>query len=491
MFIGNFSQKLTLLCILSVLTFTVRAQYTPFAYTYGGLDTETGYGIVEAPDSGYVCTGQSGSFSFGSSDVYLFKTDKNGQLLWQTHIGGWGVDGGRAVVRGHGGGYLIAGYTNSWGNGGYDYFVVRTDSLGDTLWTRTYGGSDWDFAYSACPTADGGYLIAGETYSLGNGGADIWVLKIDDNGDTVRTFLWGDTGNQTCAQIKEYQPGKAVVVGNGQFPLSDGHDAVLLGIDHQTGNYDFETIVPYPGDQEMTSVDMSVAGGFVTFGIHVEEGHSKDLLVQTYTLAGSHLQNAEIAGNNEQYDLEIHTGFRRGNRYYVSGSSLAIGSIDYEALFFELDPFPYVSFGRVITAPRYNALQHMIRASDNGIVMVGIAEGFGPGPSGALVWKLDSAMQTGPYPVPMMGVEDVQEVVGFTVYPNPFVESLYLSIPESMHLSEVRIWDLNGRLVHRTGLQGVQGNTQVFAGQLPQGMYTAEFVSDSGKRYYAKLVKTP
>lgn len=469
----------------------LRAQFTPFAYTYGGTGSEAGYSVAEAPDGGYVCAGQTGSFSFGSGDMYFFKTTVNGQLVWQTHYGGAGIEGARAVTRGHGGGFLVAGYTNSFGNGGYDYYLVRTDEQGDTVWTRTYGGTDWDFAYSVCQTSDGGYLVAGETYSFGAGGSDVWVLKLDDNGDTTRTFLWGNTGNQTCRAVKEYQPGRAAVAGHGNFPLSDGQDAFLLGIDHAAGTYLFQTIVPYAGDQQLTALDRSTSGGFVTFGIHIEPGHSKDLFVQFYQLNGSSQLNVEIAGGNEQYDLELHGGINFDNQgYYVAGSSRALGGNDYEALFFRLSTDPYVTLGRVITAPRYNALHSILRSADRGIVMAGTAEGFGPGPSGAFIWKLDSLCQTGPYPVPMLSVDKV-ETAGFGIYPNPFAGELQLSVPESAQLSHLLIYDMNGRLVHRENLNGISGHATLYLGNLQNGMYAAELVAGSGKRYYTKLVKTP
>ena len=467
------------------------AQFAPFAYTYGGSGNDMGYDLVETADSGYVCAGQSGSYTFGSSDAYLFKTDINGQLVWRRNYGGFHTDGARAVTRGHGGGFLLAGYTNSFGNGGYDYYVIRTDETGDTLWTRTYGGADWDFAYSVCATADGNYLVAGETFSQGQGGSDIWVLKINDNGDTLHTYLWGAAGNQTCRKVREYAPGRAVVAGNGAFPFSDGQDAVLLGIDHVAQNYLFQTVVPYVGDQEITAVDRSVTGGFATFGIHTETGHSKDLFIQYYQADGTLLQNIELPSANEAFDVEIHAGINYGNQgYYVAGSSRTVGGGDYEALFFQLHPDPYVILGRVITAPRYNGLWSILRAVDKGIVMGGISEGFGPGPSGALVWKLDSLCTAGPYPVPLLGVEALETLPGFSVYPNPFTESFLLSVPESVQLSEICIRDMGGRIIYRQRVQGT-GQVTVSPGMVAQGIYTAECVLASGKRYYTKLVKAP
>ena len=471
---------------------SLSAQFIPFAFTYGGGGTDMGYDIIEAPDSGYVCVGQSGSFgyTFGSSDVYVFKTNINGQLLWRRNYGGLNAEGARTITKGHGGGYLIAGYTNSYGNGGYDYWILRIDEQGDTLWSKTYGGSDWDFAYSACTTADGNYLVAGETFSFGAGGSDIWVLKINDSGDTLSSFLWGEGGDQTCREIKEYAPGKAVIAASGVIMPNTDKDAILLGIDHIAHSYVFETNVPYVGDQELTSVDVSHTGGFITFGIHIEEGHTNDLLVQYYTNTGAHSQTTEIAGSNEQYNLGIYSGIKNNhiNKYYVAGYSLEVGSSNYEALFFELDPLPYVTMGRVITAPRYNGVQSIMQASDGGIVMAGISEGFGPGTSAALIWKLDSLGQAGGNPLPLLAVEEVEQVAGLSLYPNPFVQQFVLSIPESIKVADFKIWDLQGKLVYQKNIT-TAGNVVIQPMSLSSGLYSAEITLSSGKRYYSKIIK--
>jgi len=123
----------------------------------------------------------------GSMDVLLIKTDSAGNGQFMRTYGGPNVDLGYSVVQLSDSGYAIAGYTNSFSiNGDYDAYLVRTDKNGDTLWTKTYGGTDWDFVYSLKVTPDRGFVMAGNTYSFGNGSSDGWILKVDSNG----TLLW-------------------------------------------------------------------------------------------------------------------------------------------------------------------------------------------------------------------------------------------------------------------------------------------------------------
>ncbi|MFQ5868905.1 MAG: hypothetical protein ACE5JC_03275, partial [Candidatus Zixiibacteriota bacterium] len=114
-----------------------------------------------------------------------------GDTLWTRAYGGSGYDRGYSVQQTSDGGYIIAGYTESFGAGDYDVYLLKTDSSGDTLWTRTYGGSDWDRGYCIQQTSDGGYIITGESWSFGAGYSDVYLLKTDSSGDTLWTRTYG------------------------------------------------------------------------------------------------------------------------------------------------------------------------------------------------------------------------------------------------------------------------------------------------------------
>jgi len=155
-----------------------------WARTYCG-EEAWGYprSVEQTPDGGYVLVGVTGSADSG--DVWLLKTDSQGDTLWTRTIGGAGIEWGEYGEMTSDGGYVITGSTSSFGAGKSDLWLIKTDENGNTLWTVTYGGASWDHGYYVRQTSDGGYIITGVTRSFGAGGDDLWLIKTEADGDTL------------------------------------------------------------------------------------------------------------------------------------------------------------------------------------------------------------------------------------------------------------------------------------------------------------------
>jgi hypothetical protein len=144
---------------------------------FGGSDVDRGYSVQQTNDSGFIVTGYTSSIGAGLDDMLLIKTDSDGNELWQKAFGGTGRDYGHSVIQTFDGGFLVAGYTLSFGAGGDDFWLVKTDGSGNLEWHQTFGGSSSDIAYSIASTNDGGFIITGHTLSYGAGVHDIWLIK--------------------------------------------------------------------------------------------------------------------------------------------------------------------------------------------------------------------------------------------------------------------------------------------------------------------------
>jgi hypothetical protein len=147
--------------------------------TYGGDSTDGASAVIRTADGGYALAGQTASLGAGMGDAWLIKTEADGTMQWGRTYGGYNGDDARGVVQTSDGGYALAGLTTSFGVGVGDAWLVKTDAEGIQQWSRTYGGPDYDMVFSVVPTADGGYALAGYTNSFGAGVYDAWLVKTE------------------------------------------------------------------------------------------------------------------------------------------------------------------------------------------------------------------------------------------------------------------------------------------------------------------------
>ena len=147
--------------------------------TFGGPSSEVGISVQQTTDGGYIITG------YGNNQLWLIKTDSQGNEEWNQTFGGSDYDSGYSVQQTEDGGYIITGSTKSFGNGNSDVWLIKTDSQGNEEWSKTYGESGGDYGESVQQTTDGGYIITGNTESFGSGGSDVLLIKTDPEGNTV------------------------------------------------------------------------------------------------------------------------------------------------------------------------------------------------------------------------------------------------------------------------------------------------------------------
>lgn len=173
--------------ILSTLILTLPLYSQQFSIkTFGKEHTDRGVAIEKAlNDEGYVVVGLTKNFGVQGEDVYLIKTDSEGNLDWQKTYGGKGDDNGWAIKKTADNNYLIAGFSNSFGNGDWDIFVIKTDSKGNQIWKKNYGSSKDEYAWDLIVTSDNHYVIIGQTNNTENGEPTTFWMKIDVDGNII------------------------------------------------------------------------------------------------------------------------------------------------------------------------------------------------------------------------------------------------------------------------------------------------------------------
>ena len=151
--------------------------------TFGGSENDEAHSIIQTDDGGYAVAGFTVLEDTGDRDIWVIKLDKEGNQIWDKTLGGTSEDWANSIIQTEDRGYAVAGWTSSMGAGKTDVWIVKLDKRGDLIWDKTFGGSENDEAHSIIQTDDGGYAVAGWTKSKGAGNSDVWIIKLDENGN--------------------------------------------------------------------------------------------------------------------------------------------------------------------------------------------------------------------------------------------------------------------------------------------------------------------
>ncbi|UCH88104.1 MAG: hypothetical protein JSV49_07505 [Thermoplasmata archaeon] len=240
---------------------------------YGGLEDDFGFWVQQTSDGGYIIVGRTESKGAGSSDVYLVKTDSLGNMVWDRTFGGVEYDFGYSGALTSDGGFIIAGGTQSFGAGGADVWLIKTDSGGELEWNVTIGGSKFDKAYGVQQTSDSGYIITGYTWSYGTGEADMWLIKTNSTGfeEWNNTFGGGDLDyGYSVQQIPE---GGYIITGY-TWSFGSGDNDVWLVKTDSFGVKDWDKTFGGNTRDYGNSIQCTSDGGFIIVAVKVAFGYS-------------------------------------------------------------------------------------------------------------------------------------------------------------------------------------------------------------------------
>ena len=207
----------------------------------GGKGTEYAYGSAKVKD-GYLVTGYTTSFGKGSKDVYLIKLDKEGNEIWSKTYGGESWDVGMSVCETGDGGYAVCGFTHSFGEGEEDIYLIKTDSDGKEIWSKTYGGERYEIGNSVFLTDDNGFLITGTTGTFGRGNCDYYLIKTDSDGNEIWAKPYGTQGRRGYGYDwcnSAFMTKDRKIIMTGQTDFTDIQDALVFKIDAE-GNEEWK-----------------------------------------------------------------------------------------------------------------------------------------------------------------------------------------------------------------------------------------------------------
>lgn len=266
--------------------------------TFGGPIDDYGNHAEQTADGGFILTGILGDVNTGDFNLLLIKTDDNGDTLWTRTFGGLGASEGYYLQQTTDGGYVVAGQTNSFGAGGYDIYVVKTDSAGNLLWSKTYGGSGDEMAICLKNTSDGGFIISGQTESFGVGIYNVYIIKADVNGNALWSKTYGMNYFDYGGRIQETTDGGYIIVTTTERLNASGfiRKPYLIKID-SIGSFQWSNSYGGMSDDVGNAVQQNTDGGYIITGstISFATGSNDVYLIRTDSLGGSNCNYTSIS----------------------------------------------------------------------------------------------------------------------------------------------------------------------------------------------------
>jgi len=359
-----------------------------FCKTIRGPENEWGNSLIQTADGGYAIGGTTTSFGAGLSDAYLVKLDANGNLQWTKTIGGKDFEDGYSLIQTADGGYAIAGATNSFGTGGYDVYVVKLDANGNLQWTKTIGGKKEDVGLmSLIQTADGGYAIAGATNSFGTGNGDVYVVKLDANGKLQWTKTIGGPGDEIGFSLIQTSDGGYAIAGSTFSFGAGGEDVYVVKLD-ANGNLQWTKTIGGPKREWGSSLIQTSDGGYAIAGTTTSFGAGQlDVYVVKLDASGNLQWTKTIGGPGDEGGISLIQTSDGG--YGIAGYTNSFGAGGEDVYVFKLDANGNLQWTKTIGGENDDRGFSLLQTSDDGYAIAGSTQSFGASGRDVYVIKLD------------------------------------------------------------------------------------------------------
>jgi hypothetical protein len=358
--------------------------------TYGGTSADRAYSVVQTGDGGYALAGYTDSYGAGYYDFWLVKTDGAGNTQWSRTYGGAGGDVAHSVVQTGDGGYALAGATDSYGAGNVDFWLVKTDGAGNTQWSKTYGGTNGDVAWSVVQTGDGGYALAGYTYSYGAGNYDFWLVKTDSAGTLQWSRTYGGTSDDVAWSVVQTGDGGYALAGYTYSYGAGSADFWLVKTDG-AGNTQWSKTYGGTSYDRAYSVVQTDDGGYALAGDTYSYGAgSWDFWLVKTDGAGNVQWSRTYGGAWGDGALSVvQTG---DGGYALAGYTDSYGAGNVDFWLVKTDGAGNVQWSRTYAGTSYDTAYSVVQTGDGGYALAGYTDSYGAGLDDFWLVKTDVEM---------------------------------------------------------------------------------------------------
>lgn len=354
--------------------------------TFGGLSDDIGAAILQTSEGGYIMTGHTSSYGAGGMDIWMIKTDAQGNEIWSETLGGKGDEFVTSVQQTSDDGYIMVGITSSYGSGGRDLWMTKTDALGNKQWDKTFGGSWDDGGISVRQTRDGGFIATGATGSFGP--SVVWLIKTDPNGNKEwdKTISpEGDVGEMsTGSSVQQTDDGGYIIAGD-----SSKESVLLIKTDAQ-GNKQWEKIFGgLASDGANVNANSRILqtsdGGYIIDSYTSQNGAGgMDLWLIKADAKGNEIWNKTYGGKGDDFGTTIQQTSDDG--YIITGHTSSYGAGGMDLWMIKIDAAGNEIWSKTFGGKGDDFGAAIQQTTDGGYIMTGRTSSYGAG--GMDLWMI-------------------------------------------------------------------------------------------------------
>lgn len=481
--------------LISFLLFSMAiiAQQGTYTRIFSGYSYDEGIAAFRLPNKEIRLVGNTGSFGNGSTDVWLIALDSNGEFLWHKFYSGPNVEKVTSAIITPQGDIFMVGTTTQNTANSYQLYFLGLDQYGQVIVSKNYGGQNWDFGYGICQINDTSFALVGETYSQGAGASDLYLIKVNRQGDTAWTKTFGGIKEDRGNSVKLMPDSGLIIVGATKSFGNGSLDSYMLRLD-ANGDTLWTKVVPNISDAEFLSVAIDPDTSIVCSGYKSDSLNTyRDIDIQKfYQNADFHWSAHLLAEGEDCYATSI---FRETNGDYTyTGITTRFSSTQYSnARITKIISSGWYKASRKI-GHKNEDVGNMVSVDNfNGkhYLFIGTTKNFGVDRSGILFIRLDSTFQydTTRLVETPTGIYASHKPETLKVYPNPVSDLLSIELPYHISKAKIMIFDITGKLVFSknmaTGIETYNLSVDGFV----DGIYQL-IIYDGQKQFQARFVKT-
>lgn len=467
-----------------------------FTRVYGGDSYDSGYEVIETNDNGYLVAGSSGSYEEGmSSQVMLLKTDDLGYEQWRRTYGGQFADQARSMQVSADGNLYIGGFSETIDQS-YQVRVLKLTMNGDTIWTRQFGGALWDFCNDVVALSDGGCALFGQTYSYGAGEGDFYLIRLNSDGDTLWTRTYGGIADESGESISLTEDGGFYLTGHTESFGSGEKDVYVIKTDAFGDTLWTATAGGIKNEfayGSCTTFDDGLVAVGGSFSNSPDEG---DFMMYKFDTNGNVVDSRIEDGSTDEYWIDVIEDGANNliTVGYVENSEFGKEDVRIQRVTSELN-FAGMAASRG-SAENDRGFDIKI-TSDNAYIIAGMTQGFLGRFDDVYLLKMgfDATVVA-----PELGVNEItigDDVFGVAIGPNPFstvAPTLFIQGYNEVARSinnpiSVRFFNAVGQMVLEQ--QITSGAATIRAENLTSGIYSYQLVSGAKVLATGKAVRTP